>query len=379
MDAISVIVAGGAALLGVLLGWTLGRRSAGDDAGAEAQVALLKEQLAQSQSTAELSQKLTSDFESLGGMVQKLDARTERIITAQAESGTNLNGLLQQLLSQGRTSVEGISALRNIFANNQARGAWGQESFEGFLSAAGLVEGLHFTQQYATSNADGQARPDFIIFLPNDGKLVVDAKFPFTAIAEAYETQDETERAKLLKRHAEDLFKHAKSLKTRGYANLEDGPDFAVLYLPADALWADAIDADGTLLTRLRDIGVIPMTPATAIALLDLTHQVWQQDLFAKEAKEVASAAKTFVTTVARTAELLDKVHGQISALINGFNTLSSFMTNSLFRSANRLQEHGVKLMREIEDGPTVHPAALEAVKNLSDTIDIEPADEIES
>src|SRR5260370_27796297 len=70
-----------------------------------------------------------------------------------------------------------VTSLRDVLGNKQARGAFGQARMETIV-ADGLPQGL-FAFQYNLSN---NTRPDYVIFLPDQRPLVIDAKFPLRSI-----------------------------------------------------------------------------------------------------------------------------------------------------------------------------------------------------
>ena len=74
-----------------------------------------------------------------------------------------------------------VTSLREVLANKQARGAFGQGRMEAIVQD-GLPKGA-YEFQYTLSNGK---RPDCAVFLPNDERpLVIDAKFPLEAITRA--------------------------------------------------------------------------------------------------------------------------------------------------------------------------------------------------
>ncbi|MEM7637068.1 MAG: DNA recombination protein RmuC, partial [Pseudomonadota bacterium] len=91
--------------------------------------------------------------------LQKLNERLAVIDTAQA----NLTNLSSEMLT-----------LRDILANKQSRGAYGQARMEAIIR-----DGLHSTAYSFQTTLSNGTRPDCLIRLPeNDISVVVDAKFP---------------------------------------------------------------------------------------------------------------------------------------------------------------------------------------------------------
>src|SRR5205823_8425698 len=78
-----------------------------------------------------------------------------------------------------------VTSLREVLANKQARGAFGQGRMEAIVQD-GLPKGS-YEFQFTLSNGK---RPDCAVFLPNDNRpLVIDAKFPLEAITALHEAR----------------------------------------------------------------------------------------------------------------------------------------------------------------------------------------------
>src|ERR1700738_2159432 len=114
--------------------------------------------------THHLSQSMTTTRPHTGESLQKLNERLAVIDSAQK----NITDLSSQ-----------VTSLRDVLANKQSRGAFGQGRMEAIVRD-GLPKGA-FEFQFTLSN---RTRPDCAVFLPGDGRpIVIDAKFPLEAIS----------------------------------------------------------------------------------------------------------------------------------------------------------------------------------------------------
>ena len=102
--------------------------------------------------------------------LQKLNERLAVIDSAQK----NITDLASQ-----------VTSLREVLANKQARGAFGQGRMEAIVQD-GLPKGA-YAFQFTLSNGN---RPDCAVFLPDQRPLVIDAKFPLEAITALREARD---------------------------------------------------------------------------------------------------------------------------------------------------------------------------------------------
>ena len=120
---------------------------------------------------------------------ERLDAVTHRvgqsIETTTRHTTENLRRLHERLavIDNAQKNITDLSSqvnsLREVFANKQARGAFGQGRMEAIVQD-GLPKGA-FEFQSTLSN---RTRPDCVVFLPGDPRpIVIDAKFPLEAIS----------------------------------------------------------------------------------------------------------------------------------------------------------------------------------------------------
>ena len=80
-----------------------------------------------------------------------------------------------------------VTSLRQVLANKQARGAFGQGRMEAIVQDGLPKDSYAF--QYTLSN---NKRPDCAIFLPNDNRpLIIDAKFPLEAITALHDARSD--------------------------------------------------------------------------------------------------------------------------------------------------------------------------------------------
>ncbi len=85
-----------------------------------------------------------------------------------------------------------VTSLREVLANKQARGAFGQGRMEAIVRD-GLPK-ASYEFQFTLSN---RTRPDCAIFLPGDGRpLVIDAKFPLEALTALRDAKSDDLRGK---------------------------------------------------------------------------------------------------------------------------------------------------------------------------------------
>jgi DNA recombination protein RmuC len=187
-----------------------------------------------------------------GEQLAKLNERLAVIDAAQAR----LTGLTQEVVG-----------LKDILANKQARGAFGQGRLEAIVKDA-LPENA-YAFQHTLSN---RMRPDCVIRLPGDPRLmVIDAKFPLEAFSALKAASDSEAQRSAAARVRADVGKHVKDIAER-YFIPEETQDIAMLFVPSESLYADINEHFDDVVQKAHRSRIIIVSPS----LLMLAVQVMQ-------------------------------------------------------------------------------------------------------
>ncbi len=185
--------------------------------------------------------------------LQKLNERLAVIDSAQKN--------LTELASQ-------VTSLRDVLANKQARGAFGQGRME-VIVKDGLPKGA-YEFQFTLSN---RTRPDCAVFLPGDKRpIVIDAKFPLEAVTALREAKSDDERKHAAQRLRQDVAKHVADIADK-YLIPGETQDLALMFVPSESVYAELHDGFDDVVQKAYRARVIIVSPS----LLMLAIQVMQQ------------------------------------------------------------------------------------------------------
>lgn len=174
-------------------------------------------------------------------------------------------------LGEMKSLAGNVGDLKRVLQNVTVRGAWGEARLEAILQD-NLTESQFLRN--TTVEPGATERVEFAIVLPgnNDEKVLlpVDSKFPqadydrLTAAAEQADKQMlDTARMALGKA----LLTEAKRISSK-YIKPPYTTDFAIMFLPTEGLFAEAMHIPGLADQMQRDLRVIPAGPTTCTALV---------------------------------------------------------------------------------------------------------------
>ena len=218
----------------------------------------------------------------------------EQLQTKSTEMHGELRAELQRLASANAGLQRETANLVGALRRPEVRGSWGEQQLRRIVELAGMVEHCDFDEQVHGEGSSGRAqRPDMVVHLPNERRVVVDAKVPLDAFLEGLAAEDPGDRDRWMKRHAQQLRSHVEALAKRSYAQgVEGSVDFVVAFVPNDALLAAAYEQDAAIVERAVADQVLIATPITLIALLRAVAYGWQQEAAARDTQAIVAAGR---------------------------------------------------------------------------------------
>ncbi len=255
---------------------------------------------------------------------EKLHATLEQRL---GESFKLVSDRLEQVhrgLGEMQSLAAGVGDLKRVLSNVKTRGTWGEVQLSALLEQ--LLTAEQFSANVATRPGSNE-RVDFAIRLPGKGDgaavwLPIDAKFPvedYQRLMDAQERGDpvlveEAGRAIELR-----LKNEARSIRDK-YVAPPHTTDFALLYLPTEGLYAEALRRPGLADTLQRDWRVSLTGPTTLAALLNSLQMGFRTLAIEQRSAEVwavLGAVKTefgkFGEALAHTRKKLDEASNSIS------------------------------------------------------------------
>lgn len=255
---------------------------------------------------------------------EKLQSTLERRL---GESFQQVSLRLEQVhrgLGEMQTLAGGVGDLKRILSNVKNRGIWGE------MQLGVLLRDLLAPEQFAENVAVKQGsaeRIEFALKLPGSKDetvwLPIDAKFPqedFQRLLEAREQADTAAADIALKQLERRLKSEARDIQNK-YLCPPQTTDFAIMYLPIEGLFAEAVNLPGLLDELQRTYRVCVAGPTTLAALLNSLQMGFKTLAIEKRTGEVwrtiAAVKQDFVTfslLLDKTKKKLQEASGHIDA-----------------------------------------------------------------
>jgi DNA recombination protein RmuC len=252
---------------------------------------------------------------------EKLHATLEQRL---GESFRLVSDRLEQVhrgLGEMQSLAAGVGDLKRVLSNVKTRGIWGE------VQLAALLEQLLTADQFAANVAtrpDSGERVDFAIRLPGKGDgavvwLPIDAKFPVEDYQRLIDAQergelglvDEASKAIEVRLKAEARSIHEK------YVAPPHTTDFALLYLPTEGLYAEALRRPGLADALQREWRVSLAGPTTLAALLNSLQMGFRTLAIQKRSSEVWKVLEDVKKEFGKFGEVIEKVEKKLTEASN--------------------------------------------------------------
>ena len=251
---------------------------------------------------------------------------------------------------QGQLRQETGNLTKALRASH-VRGKWGEMSLKRVVELAGLVEHCDFTTQTSIAGENSRLRPDLIVHLPGQRKIVIDAKTPLDSYLQAIETEDEEKKNRLLADHSRQLERHISQLGSKAYWDeLEESPEFVLLYIPLESLFSTALHHNPGLIEKGIRKKVILATPTTLIALLKAVDYGWRQEKMAENTEQISAMGKDLYDRLFKLADHFTRLGTTLDRAVQAYNETVGSFERRVVVQAKRFKELGVPAKEEISE-----------------------------
>jgi DNA recombination protein RmuC len=236
-----------------------------------------------------------------------------------------------------------VTSLREVLANKQARGAFGQARMEAIVRD-GLPMGSY---EFQITLSNGM-RPDCGIFLPDKRPLVIDAKFPLEAVTALRDAKSDEERRRAGQRMRQDVGKHVTDISSK-YLIPGETQDMALMFVPSESVYAELYDGFDDIVQKAYRARVVLVSPSLLMLAIQVVQQI-QKDARMRE------AASQIQAEVGHLADDLARLRDRVVKLERHFGQANDDIRQILI-SADKIDKRAARI-DELEFGDTDAAAA---------------------
>jgi DNA recombination protein RmuC len=316
----------------------------------------------------ELSRKAKETFEGIsGGLSRDLSAMKEAFEAgkkSQAQDAAALrerfDAAVRDLEEQSRAIGGKADRLADAMrGQKKLQGCWGETVLANLLASEGLVEGRDYDKEstlrdelgFALLGEDSEKkmRPDFILHLPDNNDIVIDAKVSLSAFSDYVEAEDPEARADAAVRNAAAVREQAKRLARKGYERyLRPGRrmlDYVVMFVPNYPALQLAYTEDPALWRDAYAQGVLITSEETLMPFLRMISIAWTHVEQVRNQQQIIASAQMMIDRVADFAKAHAEMGGKLKDAQECYDRCADKLKDSgrsIVQSARQIVKLGV-------------------------------------
>jgi DNA recombination protein RmuC len=276
--------------------------------------------------------------------------RQEEIRSVEQDRSKKFGQLSTQIEEHRKLTKEletSTTQLAKVLSNNQTRGGWGERIIEDLLIGQGLTEGQQYLRQ--TPLGTSTLRPDITLLLPEQRKVAVDVKFPYSEIQKMSETENKESRELHMQQFKRDL--RAKIKKVAEYILPEQNTmDYAILFVPNEMVFSFINQKFSDVVDEAFDNRVLIVSPFTFIVVARTIIESYRNFMLEDRLREVVKHIDGFTQEWGRFKEQFVKYGRAIETLKGSYDTLTTTRFTQMERKIQKVESsHELQLNKSEE------------------------------
>jgi DNA recombination protein RmuC len=305
--------------------------------------------------------------------LQEFQSKVDQVYVQESKDRSALAQQVTSLLEMNqRLAEEAKDLTQALKGSTKAQGDWGEVVLERILEAAGLRRGHEYTMQETIAREDAsRARPDVILHLPGERKLVVDAKVSLLDYGTYCGSSEEALRRHAAARHCASLREHIRDLAARNYHHLPglESLDFVILFVPIEPAFLLALETDSNLWVHAWDKNILLVSPSTLLFVVRTVAHLWRQEEQARNVQQIAERGAELYDKFAGFVDDLSKLGARIEQTRNAYDAAFDKLTRgrgNLVRQVEMLRALGVQPTKRLPRQLTQQAEEVEIFENVS-------------
>ncbi|MEP6504999.1 MAG: DNA recombination protein RmuC [Betaproteobacteria bacterium] len=300
-------------------------------------------------------QNLGTLLDPLRTQLNEFKGKVEEVYVQEGKDRSALSEQVRQLMELNQTLSRDATNLTNALKGSaKTQGNWGELILERVLEASGLRKGHEYHVQDSQLDEEGRRlQPDVVIHLPEDRRLVVDAKVSLVAYDRFTSATTDDERATSARAHMESVRNHIRGLSAKRYQDLYGlkSLDLVVMFVPIEPAFMLAVTHDDALFMDAWQRNVLLVSPSTLLFVVRTIAHLWRQEAQSRNAQDIAKRGTELYDKLSAFVADLQKVGAKLkdaqSAYEDAEKKLSTGKGN-VIRQAEMLKGLGLKTAKAL-------------------------------
>ena len=300
-------------------------------------------------------QSLGTLLDPLRTQLSEFKGKVEEVYVKEGQERFALTEQVRQLMALNKTlSNDANNLTQALKGSAKTQGNWGELILERVLEASGLEKGRVYHVQVSQRDAEGNLQqPDVVIDLPQERKVVVDAKVSLVAYDRFAGAASDEERAPALRQHLDSVRAHIKGLSGKNYQALYGvkSLDMVVMFVPIEPAFMLAVTHDEGLFMEAWQRNVLLVSPSTLLFVVRTIAHLWRQEAQSRNAQDIARRGAELFDKLSAFVADLQKVGGKLKDAQAAYDEAEKKLSTgrgNVIRQAELLKGLGVKATKAL-------------------------------
>lgn len=320
-------------------------------------------------------QSKTNLAEILNPLKEKISEFQNKVEETNKDSISRTSALREQLQSlkemNQQMSNDAQNLVKALKGDTKAQGDWGEIQLERILERSGLRKGEEYTIQESFTTEEGRKRPDVIVNLPEEKKIIIDSKVSLVSYERFVSSEEDDQRSIHIKAFIDSVKKHIKDLSEKNYQSIFDHGtlDFVLMFIPIEPAFILAIQYGENLYVDAYEKNIIIVSPSTLLATLRTIANIWKQEYQNKNVIEIAKQSGALYDKFVAFTEDLISVGNRLDQAKGSYVDAMKKLTEgpgNLVKRAEKIKKLGAKSSKTLPTN-VLNRADLDDETNLLD------------
>lgn len=217
------------------------------------------------------------------------DKQIQEMLKNSTENKVSIDEQIKSMKEQSNKLQQEANNLANALRNKKTQGCWGETYLENVLQMLGFVENVDYTKEEFFRSEDGNIRPDFIVNLPNNKRIIIDSKVSLESYINYENAQDDQEREKYADEFLRATEKHIDKLGAKDYQKKvkDSGLDYVFMFMPLESAYILAMRRKPELYAGAQKKNVALITSSLLFPILKTVEMLLKLDRQNKNISDV--------------------------------------------------------------------------------------------
>ncbi|NGX50418.1 MAG: DNA recombination protein RmuC [Chlamydiae bacterium] len=265
---------------------------------------------------------------------------------------------------------------RALKGDFKVQGDFGETVLERLFEFIGFKKGVHYTEQgrdmKLITDEGKRAKPDFIVHLPEDRKIIFDSKVSIKHAIEYFNSDDPDEKKYLISQHTSSIKEHIKELSDKNYQSVfkEESLDFVVMFVPHDSALITALNQDPSLQSFAIQKKVWLTSPTLVMPFLHIIKDFWRKNTMNKNVMEISRFAGLMYDQLDSALKKFQNIKNKLDQAAKSYDDANRTLFDgqrSVITYAQKVKELGAKTSKNISFEPEEMAISTEAIDDSTE------------